>query len=184
MNICVYCASSSAIDPGFHRVSEELGELLAEQGHTLIYGGGAVGLMGSLARSVHEHGGRVIGYIPKALQEIEGRAYEIADELHLTDTMQVRKHGMFTRADGFIVLPGGIGTLEEFFEVMTLRKLGYHRKPIVVLNHERFFDPLLALLQHLETSKFSANVLDSDLFFVAESAGQAVGQLLQRVDDV
>lgn len=177
MNICVYCASSLKIAPSFHSVATDLGRIIAEGGHTLVYGGGNVGLMGTLAKSVHEYGGTVVGVIPRALQEIEGRAYDVADELIVTDTMQERKRIMFTRADGFAILPGGIGTLEEFFEVLTLRKLGYHDKPITIVNKDRFFDPLLDLLNYVDKTRFSPGVTDGTLYTVSEDAMAAVGHL-------
>ena len=153
-HICVYCSSSNAIAPEFFATATELGRLLAEQDWTLVYGGGKVGLMGALARSVHQHGGRVIGVIPEALR-IKEVAYEAADELIITQTMQQRKAILADRADAFIGLPGGFGTLEEFFETLTAKQLGFHQKPIVLLNSENFFQPLLALFEHLYQGRFA-----------------------------
>lgn len=148
MHIGVYCASSNHVADRFIDEAEVLGRLIAERNDTLVYGGGQVGLMGVVARSVHEHGGTVIGAIPQALKDREGIAYGIADELHVTETMQQRKAIIFTRADAFIVLPGGFGTLEELTEVLTLRQLGYHDKSIAVVNVDGFFDPLIELFEH------------------------------------
>jgi len=114
-NICVYAASSDELDPAFYAAAEELGRLLAQRGNTLIYGGGAIGLMGALAKGVHAGGGHVVGVIPRGLRARE-IAYEAADELVLTDTMRERKAIMENRGDAFVVLPGGFGTLEEAFE--------------------------------------------------------------------
>ena len=125
-SICVYCSSSDHISETYVPVAQTTGRLITERGYTLIYGGGNVGLMGVLARSVHECGGRVFGVIPEALKAIEGVAYDLADELVVTRTMQERKAIMFTKANAFLVLPGGFGTLEEFMEVLTLKQLRYH----------------------------------------------------------
>lgn len=148
MRICVYCASSNAVSTTFRSAADEFGRLMAAAGAELVYGGGNVGLMGVLARAVHRHGGRVYGVIPSRLQQIEGRAYDIADTLVVTETMQERKRKMFTRADAFAVLPGGIGTLEELMEVLTLKHLGYHSRPIVLLDVEGYFEPLVRLIDH------------------------------------
>jgi len=172
VNVCVYCASSDRVDSRFHDAATELGEWIAAGRHTLVYGGGSVGLMGTLARAVHARHGKVAGYIPRRLQEIEGRAYDIADELVVTETMSERKRGMYTRADAFVILPGGIGTLEEFFEVLTLRKLGYHAKPIVVVNLLNFFDPLLALLRHVDQQEMSPGIMEDGSFVAVTSVAE------------
>jgi len=155
MNICVYCSSSDHIGASYFEMAEALGRLMAERGHTLIYGGGNIGLMGALARALHTHGGTVVGVIPAALRAIEGVAYAVADELIITETMQERKRIMFTRADAFMVLPGGFGTLEEFMEVLTLKKLQFHSKPIALVNTGGFFDPLEALFEHFYSEQFA-----------------------------
>ena len=147
--ICVYCSSSDDIKQVHRELARETGALMAARGIGLVYGGGDVGLMGEVARSVHEGGGYVYGVIPHALREIEGVAYELADELVVTDTMSERKTLMFERADGYLVLPGGPGTLEEFFEVLTLGFLGYHDKPIALLAKGDYWQPLEALFEHL-----------------------------------
>ena len=154
-SICVYCASSNHVAARYFEVAEAAGRLLAEGGYTLVYGGGNVGLMGRVARAVHEHGGRVVGVIPERLKAIEGVAYEVADEMIVTETMRQRKALMFTRADAFLVLPGGFGTLEEFMEVLTLRQLGYHNKPIAVVNAGGFYDPLVHLFEHFYQERFA-----------------------------
>lgn len=154
-NVTVYCASSNAIDDRYADVAQELGQLLAQKGLTLVYGGGQVGLMGILARAVHDHGGTVFGVIPEALKEREGVAYEVADELVITKTMQERKRILFTRADAFIVLPGGFGTLEEFMEVLTLKQLGYHDKALTLVNTGGYYDPLLELFEHFFRERFA-----------------------------
>jgi len=169
----VYCASSNHIDEKYFATASEMGRLLAERGHTLVYGGGNVGLMGTVARAVHEHGGKVFGVIPKALRNVEGVAYEVADELIITETMQERKRHMFTRAGAFVVLPGGFGTLEEFMEVLTLRQLGYHHKPIALVNTDGFYEPLLALFEHYYRTGF-AHPRYRDLYHVASTPADAL----------
>ncbi|HET6566390.1 MAG TPA: TIGR00730 family Rossman fold protein [Rhodothermales bacterium] len=146
--ICVYCSSSTSIQDTFVEAAEQTGRLLADRGYHLVFGGGSRGLMGTVARAVQAHGGYVFGVIPEALKSKEGIAYELADELVVTQTMQERKAIMFTRADAFIVLPGGFGTLEELMEVLTLKILGYHDKAIALINTDGFYDPLLKLFEH------------------------------------
>ena len=125
---------------------------MAEAGIRLIWGGGAVGLMGTVARAVLDHGGRVTGIIPQFLVDRE-LAFDGADEMIVTDDMHVRKRQMFERADAFVALPGGIGTLEELVEQMTWAQLGRHRKPILIANIAGFWDPLLALIDHMRDER-------------------------------
>jgi cytokinin riboside 5'-monophosphate phosphoribohydrolase len=173
MTIGVYCAASDHIASIHKELARELGAIIARGGHELVYGGGRVGLMGIVAESVHDHGGRVIGAIPTALKDREGIAYEVADEMHVTDTMQQRKAIIFNRADGFIVLPGGFGTLEELMEVLTLRQLGYHDKPIVILNTDGFYDRLLDLFEHFFEER-TAHERYRSLYEVTEDPEDAV----------
>ena len=153
-HITVFCASSNHVDSRFTEVAERMGYLLANSKFTLVYGGGDVGLMGVMARAVHARGGRVVGVIPYALRSIEGVAYEVADELILTDTMRERKAKMYERADAFVALPGGIGTLEEFMEVITLKKLGYHDLPIALVNTDGFYNRLIEFFGELMETQF------------------------------
>ena len=154
-NICVYCSSSTRIDNSYTDVAETLGRKLAERGHALVYGGGDIGLMGVLARTVQSEDGTVVGVIPEKLKEKENIAYDVADELIVTDTMSERKRIMYLRADAFIVLPGGFGTIEEFMEVLTLKQLSYHVRPIALVNTNGFFDPLLGFFQQLYDDAFT-----------------------------
>jgi len=153
--LCVYCSSSDAIDEAYPPVAESLGRGIAQRDCSLIYGGGRVGLMGVVARAVHDEGGTVVGVIPERLKDREGIAYEVADDLVVTETMQERKRRMFTAADAFVVLPGGFGTLEEFLEVLTLKQLGYHARPIALINTDGFFDPLLRFFRQLREEQFA-----------------------------
>jgi uncharacterized protein (TIGR00730 family) len=152
--ICVFSSSSDAVAPHHTELATTLGTLLASRGLTLIYGGGRVGLMGALARAVHAGGGRVIGVIPGFLRAKE-IAYEEADELIITADLRERKAIMESRADAFIALPGGFGTLEEILEILTLKQLATHAKPVVFLNPRGFFDPLLALFEQLYREQFT-----------------------------
>lgn len=171
--VCVYCSSSSRIDDSFRPVAQTLGYGLGERTHTLIYGGGTSGLMGITARAVHDHGGTVIGVIPEKLQSIEGVARDSADELIVTETMSERKRIMYLRADAFVVLPGGFGTLEEFMEVLTLRQLAYHERPIVVVNTNGFYDGLLQFFDGLYEQDFS-RVSYEELVHVVDTPEEAL----------
>ena len=144
-SICVYCASRVGNQPEFAALAREVGTWIGVHGGQLVYGGGSNGLMGILADATLAAGGRVIGVIPKALVEKEW-AHTGCTELHVVETMHDRKRIMAERADAFLALPGGIGTLEEFFEVWTWRQLGYHSKPVGLLNTSGYYDSLLTFL--------------------------------------
>lgn len=176
-HVCVYCSSSNHVDPRYAAIARRTGHLLAENGFGLVYGGGSVGLMGTLARAVHERDGHVYGVIPEALQQVEGVAYEVADDLVITHTMQERKAIMYTRADAFLVLPGGFGTLEEFLEVLTLKQLGYHEKPLLLLNSFEFYRPLLTLFEHFYHQRFARSA-HRELYEVVDEPEQAIARLV------
>jgi len=146
-SLAVFCGSSAGTDNVYIENAERLGEELANRNKTLIYGGAQVGCMGALANESLRNGGKVVGVIPKKLRDVE-IAHEQLTELHVVDTMHERKSKMADLADGFIALPGGAGTLEEWFEVFTWSQLGYHAKPCGLLNVNNFFDPLIAMLDH------------------------------------
>lgn len=141
-SVCVYCASSTGTNPAIVEATRTLGQTLADRGIRLVYGGGAVGLMGLIADTVIEHGGQVTGIIPLALfpQEV---AHQGCTELITVNSMHERKHLMFERSDAFLALPGGFGTLEEIAEVTTWAQIGMHRKPVGVLNVDGYWDGLL-----------------------------------------
>ena len=179
--ICVYCSSSNRISLSYFDMADEVGRLLAQRGYTLLYGGGNVGLMGQMARAVHAHEGRVVGVIPERMKGREGVAYDMADELITTETMQQRKAILFTRADAFLVLPGGFGTLEEFMEVLTLRQLGYHDKPIALINTDGFYDPLLDLFDHFYREQF-ARAHARDSYYVTPDPEDALSYLERTVE--
>jgi uncharacterized protein (TIGR00730 family) len=145
-SVCVFCGSSDAADPAYLRAAAGLGRGLAEAGLRLIYGGGGVGLMGACAMAAHEAGGRVLGVIPEFLMGRE-RALEIVEHV-IVDSMHERKMMMFDRADAFVVLPGGVGTLEEVVELLSWRRLELHAKAVVFYNPGDFWRPLFDLFQH------------------------------------
>jgi uncharacterized protein (TIGR00730 family) len=151
--VCVYCGSGPGTDPAFVAAARTFGKLLAENGVRLVYGGGSLGLMGALANSVLDHGGDVTGVIPEFLTAREKKLTR-AQEVIVTLDMHERKRIMFERADAFVALPGGIGTLEETIEQMTWAQLGRHKKPILLANIGGFWDPLCALLDHMRTLQF------------------------------
>ena len=144
-SICVYCGSRPGLNPAFAAAAAQVGHWIGERGGQLVYGGGKSGLMGIVADAALQSGARVVGVIPKALVEKEW-AHRGCTELHIVDTMHDRKRMMAERADAFMALPGGIGTFEELFEVWTWRQLGYHDKPIGILNIARYYDRLLDFL--------------------------------------
>jgi uncharacterized protein (TIGR00730 family) len=146
--ICVYCGSSPGTDPAFMEAARDFGKILAHAGIRLVWGGGSVGLMGAIAASVIEHGGAATGIIPEFLTAKE-KPRRLAQEQIVTRDMHERKRTMFDRADAFVALPGGIGTLEELVEQMTWAQLGRHKKPILIANINGFWDPLLSLLAHM-----------------------------------
>lgn len=153
MRVCVYCSSSSDVAECYKEAARELGGLIATHHHELIYGAGNIGLMGELAAAVKAGGGRVVGVIPRRLADY-GLGYDLADEMIITETMAERKSEMERRAEAFICLPGGIGTLEELLQVLTLKQLRYLSAPVVILNSAGFFDHLLIHMQRLVDEAF------------------------------
>lgn len=147
MNICVYGAASDAVHPAYLECAKALGRAMARRGHRLIFGAGKTGLMGAMAQGVTEMGGEMIGVAPTFFLET-GALYDKCTELITTKTMRERKQIMEELAEGIVMAPGGIGTLDEFFEILTLKQLGRHEMPIAVLNCRNYFDPLLALLNN------------------------------------
>ncbi|CAN5911298.1 TIGR00730 family Rossman fold protein [soil metagenome] len=153
LHICVFCGSSNGVDPQHAEAARTVGRLLAEAGLGLVYGGGRVGLMGELADACLASGGRVVGVIPEPLSHKE-IAHNGLTELHVVSGMHERKALMASMASAFLTLPGGIGTLEEFFEILTWAALGLHNKPIGILNAGGYYDPLLDLLEHARAGGF------------------------------
>jgi uncharacterized protein (TIGR00730 family) len=154
MNITVFSSSSDAVDPVFFQVARELGTRVGERRDTLIYGGTSVGLMGAMATAARAAGAQVVGVIPKYIAD-RRIAFEEADEMIFTSTVRGRKAIMEQRADAFMVLPGGFGTLEETVEIITLKQLQQHRKAVVILNAHGFYDPLHTLFEHFFEQHFA-----------------------------
>jgi uncharacterized protein (TIGR00730 family) len=169
--ICVYCGSGPGADPAFLTAAREFGRILAENRVRLVYGGGSLGLMGALATSVLDHGGEVTGVIPEFLMSKEKR-FTRAQEIVVTRDMHERKQIMFERADAFVALPGGIGTLEETIEQMTWKQLGRHKKPILMANIQGFWNPLFELFDHM-----------SKLHFI-HSAALFEYHVVERIDEI
>lgn len=152
-SVCVYCGSSSRVDQKYKDAAVELGKLIAAQGWNVVYGGGRVGLMGLVADSALSSGARVVGIIP---QHIQAREIEHNDltELHIVDSMHIRKQMMVDRADAFVILAGGLGTLDEFFELLTWKQLGLHDKPVVMVNIGGYWTKMIEAIQHIAGEKF------------------------------
>ncbi len=177
--ICVFCGASYGTDPAYREAAEHLGRLLAEGGFTLIFGGGGPGLMGTMAKAVVDGGARVRGILPGFLRGVE-KPPEWEQELEITPDLQLRKTKMLAEADAFIVLPGGAGTMDEFFEVVTSAQLHVLSKPIVVVNVAGYFAPLLALMRHIVDQGFARNGL-LDVFTVVETPDDAIDVITDRL---
>jgi uncharacterized protein (TIGR00730 family) len=178
-NICVFCGSSPGRDPAFARAARETGQRIAEQGWSLVFGGGALGLMGEVARAARDHGANVTGILPDFLRHLEppltqGETVQIVPDLYR------RKQQMIDSASGFIVLPGGLGTLDEFFEVVTSAQLAVHTKPVVLLNTNGYYRPLIALTEHIVREGF-AKPDAAELYRVAETPKDAIAILTQAL---
>jgi len=172
-NICVYCSSSNALDNIYYAEAQRLGELMAGGNYGLVYGGGNVGMMGVIAKAAHEHDGFVYGVIPQGLKDREGVAYDIADELVVTTSLRERKAIMFEKSQAFITLAGGIGTLEELMETLTLKQLGYHNAPMVLVNTAGFYNSLLAMLDEFHDKRFVKSTFPQ-LFNVVDNVDEAM----------
>jgi uncharacterized protein (TIGR00730 family) len=170
--IAVYCASVTRIDPAYLELAASVGTEIGRRGHLLVTGGGSVAMMGAVGRAARAAGAHTVGVIPRHLVLMEVADRE-SDELVLVDTMRERKAEMDRRAEAFLVLPGGIGTLEEFFEVWTAASLGMHAKPVVVLDHDGFYRPLWAWLEDLEKRGFVRREA-LDTLLLARTVGEAL----------
>jgi uncharacterized protein (TIGR00730 family) len=177
-SVCVYCGSKPGLEPQFAQAAQQVGQWIGEHGGQLVYGGGKAGLMGVVAQATLEAQGRVVGIIPKALMERE-MAFTQCQELIVVDTMHERKRLMAERSDVFMALPGGIGTLEELFEVWTWRQLGYHDKPIGILNTAGYFNHLLAFLKSSVTQELLSD-WQMNLVQIDESPLALLPDLVQK----
>lgn len=176
-SICVYCGSRPGENPAFTQAAQAVGQWIGSRGGQLVYGGGRGGLMGTVADATRVAGGRVVGVIPQALVDKEV-ANRLCDELHIVQTMHERKALMAERSDGFVALPGGIGTFEELFEVWTWRQLGYHNKPLGLLNVAGYYDGLMGFLQTSVASGFMGD-WQMDLLLASTDTEQLMGRLVQ-----
>ncbi len=173
--LCVYCSSSDRLDQKYFSAATELGERLVAEGWGLVYGGGKTGLMGAVARATKAAGGRVVGVIPEFMK-VRELAFDEADELVTVITMRERKLLMETRADAFVTLPGGFGTLEEIMEILTLRQLDVVKKPCVFLNQDGFYDDLLRLFERMLRDNFF-KPSNMELFRVAATVPEIFTQI-------
>lgn len=155
LSVCVYCGSRDGADPAYAEVAEAVGTMLAEDGHRLVYGAGDVGLMGRVARSAQNGGAETLGVIPTHLMQLEVGKADLTT-LIVTETMHERKKVMFMNAQAVVALPGGAGTLDELFEVLTWRQLGLHEKPVYLLNTNDYWGPLIGMIAHLVDQGFAA----------------------------
>lgn len=181
-SICVYCGSGSGHAPVHGQAARTLGAAMAKSGLRLVYGGGGTGLMGELARAVVSGGGQVTGIIPDFLKRKE-MAFDGVQEMITVPDMHVRKMTMFERADSFVALPGGIGTLEELVEQLTWAQLGRHRKPVVIANVDGFWDPLRVLLDHMKEEGFIRPEL-SVRYRIVDRIEDVVPTLIEAVKDM
>lgn len=172
MNICVYGAASADIDKRFIKSAEKLGSLMAKRGHGLVFGGGAGGVMGAVAKGVYGEHGKIVGVVPQFFN-VDGILFAHCDEMIRPQTMRERKQIMEDRADAFITAPGGIGTFEEFFEILTLKQLGRHQKAIVLLNIDGYYDNMIAMLDYAIEKEFLSEG-SRQLYYVTSSPEDAV----------
>lgn len=175
MRLLVYTASSVHLDAAFHDCAGAVGRLIVDRGWSLVYGGGGIGLMGTLARAVRAGGGHITGVITESLLARE-QGYDGCDELLIVPTMQERKRRMLALCDGVLVLPGGLGTLDELFEAITLRLVGEHRRPIGIVNALGFFDPLLRFLDHAIAHRFVRPAV-RDLLLISQDPAEVMHAL-------
>jgi uncharacterized protein (TIGR00730 family) len=180
--VCVYCGSSPGSDPAFAQAAKALGKALAQNGVRLVYGGGSVGMMGTLARAVLENGGQVTGIIPEFLTGKE-RPKPLTDDMIVTRDMHERKRKMFEHADAFVALPGGIGTLEELVEQLTWAQIGQHRKPVLLANINGFWEPFRTLVDHMDKLGFIYSGLNRDLL-MADSVEDILPKLREAARHV
>ncbi|NLH80141.1 MAG: TIGR00730 family Rossman fold protein [Phyllobacteriaceae bacterium] len=178
-SICIYCGAGKGADPAFVTAAVDLGRLLAREGIRLVYGGGSLGLMGATAKACLAEGGHVTGIIPQFLVDMEVMLPEVS-ELVVTADMHERKKLMFEKADAFVALPGGIGTLEEVVEQMTWAQLGQHAKPIMLANIGGFWDPFVSLLEHMKDNAFIRSGFDLS-YGVANGIDEILPKMRKRL---
>ena len=174
-SLCVFCGSRFGNDPAYEETARELGAVIADKGIRLVYGGGSIGLMGVVANAVMENGGEVIGVIPQFLDEMEIGKLDLT-ELIITNNMHDRKHKMFDLSDGFISLPGGLGTLDETFEILTWKQLQVHAKPVIILDVAGYWTELLGLIDSVISKGFADQRIKS-MYQVAHNTAEVFASL-------
>ena len=179
MNICIFGASGRELEESYYAAAKLLGSLIAQQGHTLVFGGGREGLMGAAARGAYENGGCIIGIVPKFFDE-PGIIYEHCTELIFTETVRERKQLMEERSEACVVLPGGIGTFEEFFEMLTLKQLGRSDRAIVVMNTNNYYGPMQHMLEDTARQRFMSRGC-LELYGLADTPDKALDYIARYV---
>ena len=182
MRVCVYGASSTKIDRIYIDEGEKLGMGIAARGWSLVFGAGANGLMGAAARGASRGDGKIIGVVPTFFQNVDGELYDKCTDLVYTETMRRRKQTMEELADAFIIAPGGVGTMDEFFEIFTLRHLKQHDKPVAILNTAGFYDDLLALLREMVDTKFLIGST-LDCLLVSDDPEELLEMIRKEIED-
>lgn len=172
MKICIYGASSNAIDKSFLDAGELLGKTIADGNHSVVFGGGAAGLMGAVARGAHSANGEIIGICPSFFN-VDGALFTECTEMIYTETMRERKQLLEEMSDAFVITPGGIGTFDEFFEIYTLRQLGVHKKPIAIYNTNGYYNSLIDMLNNAIDKSFMPNA-NMDLLFISDNPQEII----------
>jgi uncharacterized protein (TIGR00730 family) len=180
--ICVFCGSSNGARPAYADAAQQLGSMIGARGHNLVFGGGRNGLMGVVARAAHAAGAQVLGILPDFLRKIEVPLEPDSEDLVIVPDMQIRKQKMLAAAHAFVVLPGGLGTLDELFEVLSISQLKAHDKPIVILDTDGFYAPLWPLLSHVVREGFALRSIDT-LFHVAKTPEEAINRIEALLGD-
>lgn len=172
MKICIYGASSNAIDKSFLEAGEQLGKAIAKGNHSVVFGGGAAGLMGAVARGAHNENGEIIGICPSFF-DVDGALFTECTEMIYTETMRERKQLLDEMSDAFVITPGGIGTFDEFFEIYTLRQLAVHKKAIAIFNTNGYYDPLVDMLNNAIDKSFMP-ATNMDLLFISDNPDEII----------
>ncbi len=175
MKICIYGASSNEIDKSFLDAGENLGKAIAFGNHSVVFGGGAAGLMGAVARGAHSENGEIIGICPSFFN-VDGALFTECTKMIYTETMRERKQLLDEMSDAFIITPGGIGTFDEFFEIYTLRQLATHKKPIAIYNTNGYYNPLIDMLNNAIDKKFMPKT-NMDLLFVSDNPNEIINYI-------
>ncbi|MBV9420144.1 MAG: TIGR00730 family Rossman fold protein [Alphaproteobacteria bacterium] len=174
--ICVFCGSSSGTKEAYARAAQRLGSMIGEHGYDMVFGGGRNGLMGIVATAAHAAGAKVLGVLPGFLKQIEIPLEPESEELVIVPDMQIRKQMMLAKSDAFVILPGGLGTLDELFEVLSIAQLRVHSKPIVVMDTEGFYEPLWPMLSRIVREGFALRSIES-LYHVVKTPDEAIAKL-------